>query len=260
MGHAGTLDPLATWLLLIATGNYTKLLHYIEKFDKVYDFSLMLDGTSDSFDCGTEIRYISKTEQEKAKEVITEEKIKNILERHFLWKIKQTPPKYSAIKINGKKALDRVRAWEDFEIKAKEIQIFDIQIEAFTYPLLKLRAHVSSGTYIRSIARDFGDILWTGAYVTKLRRTKINALEESQSQELENFDTQKVLDIKNLFPSEKYISINPLVEEELSHGRKVMMDFSWEQNTPYFVKDGNTITYVVHYDGTQLSPERKIIV
>jgi len=84
MGHAGTLDPLATGLLLVATGNYTKLLHYIEKFDKVYEFSLMLDGTSDSFDCGTEIRYISKNEQEKAKEVITEEKIKNILEKHFL--------------------------------------------------------------------------------------------------------------------------------------------------------------------------------
>ena len=260
MWHAGTLDPLATGLLLIATGNYTKLLHYLEKSDKVYEFSLMLDGTSDSFDCGTEIRYITHTERQKAKKTITKETITHILKKHFTWKIKQKPPKYSAIKINGKKALDRVRAWEDFEIKEKDIEIFDIQIQSFEYPLLKLSAHVSSGTYIRSIARDLGKILETGAYVQELRRIKIGWLKESESQELENFDVNKRFDIWKLFPTKDCISVNPLEEEELSHGRKIVKDFSWKEDTPYFVRDGNMIRYVLYYDGSYLLPERKIIV
>jgi len=135
MGHTGTLDPLATGAILIATGNYTKLIPYFEKDAKVYEFDIMLDGVTDSFDLAEPVQHIS-----------------------------------SALKIDGKRAYDRARAGEDVEMKTREVEIQHIEILHFNYPKLTLRAQVSAGTYIRSIAADLGDILGSGGYRGNLER------------------------------------------------------------------------------------------
>jgi len=198
MGHTWTLDPLATGLVLVAVWNYTKLIPYFEKNTKVYEFELSLDWTTESFDLAEKLDFLSEKLQEKFKKEITKQKIEKILKQKFTWEIEQIPPKYSAIKIDGQRAYKLARDWEDFEMKKRKTTIFEIEIIDYNYPKLSLKAKVGAGTYIRSIASDLGEILWTGAYITKLRRTKIWNLSLENSQKLEEFDEENFLDVKEI--------------------------------------------------------------
>jgi tRNA pseudouridine55 synthase len=154
MGHTGTLDPLATGGLLVALGSYTKLIPFFEKDQKSYRAHILLDGVSDSYDSETPVHYISDVEKEKFQKALTQKHIYELLQQNFLGKISQIPPKYSALKIGGKRALDRVKAGEDIQMQAREIEIVDIEIISFSYPELVLDLRVSAGSYIRSIAHD----------------------------------------------------------------------------------------------------------
>ena len=164
IGHTGTLDPLASGLLLIAAWNYTKLIPYFEKDIKEYEFTIALDWSSDSADLEKEVIYISKDEQEKYKKELTKEVLEKILKEKFTGNITQVPPKYSAVKINWKKAYELARKDKDFEMKTRNITIHKIEIISFAYPDLVLKATVSAGTYIRSIAVDLWEIIWTWWY------------------------------------------------------------------------------------------------
>ena len=124
--HTWTLDPLATWGLLIATWNYTKLIPFFEKDNKTYEFEISFDWVSDSYDLWTEVRYLSEEEKKHFSWEITKEKISEILRNNFSWEISQVPPKYSALKINWKKALEKVKSWEEFELKPRICNIFEI--------------------------------------------------------------------------------------------------------------------------------------
>lgn len=110
IGHTGTLDPLATGCLLVATGNYTKLIPYFEKDTKEYECTILLDGVSDSYDIDTPVTHISDSQKKSFSKSISRENIQKILEKHFTGEIEQIPPAYSALKIGGKKAVDLVRA------------------------------------------------------------------------------------------------------------------------------------------------------
>lgn len=256
--HTWTLDPLASGLLLVWVGDYTKLITYLEKADKEYEFTVNLDWTTDTLDLEWEINYISKDKQKYFKENLKLDQINEILQTKFLWKIIQTPPKYSALKINWQKALDLVRAWVDFEMKSREITIHDIEILDYNYPKLTLRAFVSSWTYIRTIAWDLGEILWTGGYLSFLRRTKINDLNLDDSQTLENFDENKVLDIQKLFPKDKYIVLNEINQKRIDNGLTQRVDLDLIQWEIYFVKNGDYITNVVQKNGLDIKPIKKI--
>lgn len=258
MGHTWTLDPLATGGLLIAVWNYTKLIPYFEKDKKTYEFTISLDWTTSSFDLAEEINFLDENLQKKYKKELTLDKIQKILNENFLWKIKQIPPKYSALKVWGKKACDLMREWIDVDLKSREIEIFSIEIIDFSYPFLTLKAEVSAWTYIRSIASDLWEILWTGWYITKLRRTKIGDLDISLSQDLENFDENKFLDIKHLFKNKNFITLEKNVLDKINNWLEFKWDFDFPINKDLFVFDWNIVTNIVSYDGLFLSAKRKI--
>ncbi|ATU05352.1 tRNA pseudouridine(55) synthase TruB [Candidatus Gracilibacteria bacterium HOT-871] len=259
IGHTGTLDPLATGGLLVATGNYTKLIPYFEKDKKTYEFDVCFDGTSDSFDLGTEVAYLTEEEKDFYKKNISRQKLENILQENFFGEISQTPPKYSALKINGKKALERVKNGEEFELKSRKCTIFEIKLLDFCYPRAKILATVSAGTYIRSIANDLGKIIGSGAYVTFLRRIKIGKLDLSLAQNLENFDEKIFLNLKEIFQDKNFISLEKSFLEKINNGLSVYGKFYLDAGKDIFVFDSKNITNVVSYDGEKLIPKRKII-
>lgn len=258
MWHTWTLDPLATGGLLVAVWNYTKLIPYFEKDTKEYEFSVNFDWETDSFDMWTDIRYISEEEQEKAKKNITKNIIEEILLNNFIGKINQLPPKYSALKLWGKKALDKIRDWEEFDMKYREVTIFKIELLNYSYPTADFRAEVSAWTYIRSIAFDLWKIFWTWWYISKLRRVQIWKLNIINSQTLDNFDNSKFLDVKKIFLNNIFISLQKDILEKINNGLSVFWNFDYEIGVDLFVFDWQNITNIVEYDWEKLFAKRKI--
>ncbi len=259
MWHTGTLDPLATGGLLIATWNYTKLIPYFEKDKKTYEFTINLDWTTDSFDLAEKINFLDIVLQKKYKKELTKEKIEQVLKEKFTWTITQIPPKYSALKINWKRACDLVREWKEVEMKTREISILNIKILNYNYPSLSLIAEVTAWTYIRSIADDLWSILWTGWYITKLRRTKIGSIDIALWQTLDEFELNKHLDIKELFKNKEFISLNDDILEKINNWLKIKGDFEYKIWEDLFVcNENNEVTNIVVYDWKILSAKRKI--
>ena len=176
VGHTGTLDPFATGLLILLSGKMTKKSSEFLKLDKVYEATLKLGYTSSTGDPEGEITVYD------AKQIATSD-IKSVLGT-FIGKVTQTPPKFSAIKINGQRAYKLARQGKDFEIPSRKVEIYNIDILEYNYPNLKIRCHVSSGTYIRTLAEDIGTKLGTGAYLTSLRRLKIGNYDVKNALEL----------------------------------------------------------------------------
>lgn len=167
VGHAGTLDPLATGLLIICIGSYTKKIETYQSLPKEYTGTFQLGATTSSFDKEKPIDATFSYQH------ITQEEVQKIILEKFTGHIEQTPPLFSAVKIAGKRAYDYAREGQDISITSKPIQIYDFQITQWALPLLDFKISCSKGTYIRSIARDFGKALQSGAFLTELRRTKI---------------------------------------------------------------------------------------
>lgn len=168
VGHTGTLDPFATGLMIIVTGKECRNAGTYSKLDKVYEATIRLGQTSSTGDPEGEITNISGDQPllDKVYEALA----------GFVGAIQQTPPIYSAIKINGQRAYKLARdggTAETIEMPVRTVTIFSLQLIEYTYPDVKIRVHVSSGTYIRTLAEDIGKVLRTGAYCVELRRTKI---------------------------------------------------------------------------------------
>lgn len=166
VGHTGTLDPFATGLMILVVGKECKKAGDYSKLDKVYEATIQLGQTSSTGDPEGEITPVSDTEP-------TETAVHEALNR-FRGEIQQTPPIFSAIKINGQRAYKLARKGEEVEMPVRTVTVHELELIDYAYPELKIRAHVSSGTYIRTLAADIGQVLGTGAYCTQLRRTKIN--------------------------------------------------------------------------------------
>ena len=166
VGHTGTLDPFATGLLILLAGKATKKAPELTKLDKVYEATIRLGATSNTGDPEGEITISDE------KPTISRERIEEVL-RKFIGEIEQRPPAFSAIKVNGQRAYKLARAGKDVEIPTRKVQIYSIDIVEYEAPFLKIRTHVGSGTYIRTLAEDIGRELGCGAYKTELRRTKI---------------------------------------------------------------------------------------
>lgn len=166
VGHAGTLDPLATGVLIVCTGKATKLIDELQAHTKEYIATLKLGATTPSYDKETEEDNAYPTEH------ITKELIEDVLKR-FVGTIEQTPPEYSAVKINGKRAYELARKGKDVELKPKTLTIDSIELLECRLPEIVIRVVCSKGTYIRALARDIGRELQSGAYLTGLVRTRI---------------------------------------------------------------------------------------
>lgn len=165
VGHAGTLDPLATGLLIICTGKFTKTIDLLQAEVKEYTGTFTLGATTPSYDLETEINETFTTTH------ITEKSVKNAT-KSFLGEIEQTPPIYSALKKDGVRLYELARKGESTEIKSRKITIFEFEITKIEVPNVDFRVVCSKGTYIRSLANDFGKALNTGAHLSSLRRTK----------------------------------------------------------------------------------------
>ena len=168
VGHTGTLDPFATGLMIIVTGKECRNAGTYSKLDKVYEATIHLGQTSSTGDPEGELTDVSDS-------IPTLDRIKSALTQ-FVGDIQQIPPIYSAIKINGQRAYKLARRGgtvETIQIPARTVTIFSLDLIDYTYPEVKICVHVSSGTYIRTIAEDLGKVLGTGAYCDQLRRTKI---------------------------------------------------------------------------------------
>ena len=168
VGHAGTLDPLATGVMVVVTGRSTKLIEQLQADVKEYVATIQLGSTTPSYDLETKIDAKYPTEH------ITREMIDRILPR-FKGRIEQVPPAFSACKIDGKRAYDMARKGKDVELKPKVLVIDEIEVEEFDSQEMTLRLRIvcSKGTYIRALARDIGEALDSGAHLIALRRTRV---------------------------------------------------------------------------------------
>lgn len=186
IGHAGTLDPLATGMLIVCYGKYTKKIEGIQSQKKAYTGTFVIGKTTPSFDLETEVDGTYPTEH--ITRSFLEEKI-NL----FRGDIKQVPPQHSAVKVNGKRAYEHARKGETVELKIRDAHISKYEIDATNFPEISFEIHCSKGTYIRSLARDLGIVLDSGAYMSSLVRTSIgnyaieNAVDMEDIKETEDF-------------------------------------------------------------------------
>lgn len=165
VGHAGTLDPLATGLLIICTGKMTKQIDTFQAEEKEYTGTMVLGATTPSYDM--------ETERDKSFDIsqLTEEMLRNNCEQ-FIGDIRQYPPAHSAIKVDGERLYEKARRGEDVELKLRNVTITEFELTRIDLPEVDFRVVCSKGTYIRSLVNDFGAALGNGAYLSKLRRTR----------------------------------------------------------------------------------------
>ncbi len=182
IGHAGTLDPLATGVLILCTGKATKRIGELQTHVKEYTATLQLGATTPSFDMEHEVDATFPTAH------ITRELIESTLQK-FMGEIQQIPPAYSACKIDGKRAYDLKRKGKEVELKPKTLRIDEIELTGFEPDLMQmdLRIVCSKGTYIRALARDIGTALGSGAYLTALRRTRVGDVKVEDCLTLDEF-------------------------------------------------------------------------
>jgi len=217
VGHTGTLDPLATGLMVIGIGRATRFLEFHTGHTKEYEAEITFGSTSETYDNEGPLTQLKITNYE-----LRIEDIKSCIVKNFLGEIEQIPPKYSALKINGEKYCNLTRRGIEVDIEAKKrkITIYENDIIDFSWPKLKLRIKCSSGTYIRSIAHDLGKTLKCGGYLSGLNRTMV-----------ENFkleDAKKIEDISknNLLPFDvgldfKRVNLNKKSVQKLQYGQKL---------------------------------------
>lgn len=181
-GHAGTLDPLATGVLILCTGKATKRIDELQRHTKEYTATLQLGATTPSYDMEHEVDQTYPTEH------ITRELIAETLPK-FIGTIEQIPPEYSACKVDGKRAYELMRKGKDVELKPKTLQIDDIELQDFNEENMQMTIRVvcGKGTYIRALARDIGKALGSGAYLTALRRTRVGDIKVEDCIKMDDF-------------------------------------------------------------------------
>ncbi len=194
VGHAGTLDPLATGLLILCTGKKTKEIDLYQAQEKEYTGTLVLGKTTPSIDLETDF------DAEYPIHHITEEMINGVVQQ-LSGEIEQIPPAHSAIKINGKRAYESARKGQEIEIKARKVTITTFEIVENAFPTIHFRIVCSKGTYIRSLVRDFGQLLHSGAYMSALRRTRIGDFNIENAHTIEAF-------LESLPPRDSILSNN----------------------------------------------------
>ncbi|MGN1264002.1 MAG: tRNA pseudouridine(55) synthase TruB [Prevotella sp.] len=184
IGHAGTLDPLATGVLILCTGRRTKDIEKLQYRTKEYTATLQLGATTPSYDREHTVNFTYPCNH------ITRELIESVLPR-FLGEIEQVPPEYSACKIDGQRAYKMMRKGKDVELKAKTLRIDEIELLSFDAlnKRMSIRVVCGKGTYIRALARDLGTALGSGAFLTQLRRTRVGDVRVEDCLQLDDFET-----------------------------------------------------------------------
>ena len=183
VGHAGTLDPLASGLLIVCTGKFTKRISELQGQAKVYTGDITLGGTTPSYDLETEIDAKFETNH------ISDPLIKETTAQ-FIGEIDQKPPIFSALKRGGERLYEKARRGESFEMEARKVRVHSFDIKTIEMPKLSFEIKCSKGTYIRSMAHDFGSALNSGAHLSKLRRTAIGDYQLADALDVSDFEKQ----------------------------------------------------------------------
>jgi tRNA pseudouridine55 synthase len=186
VGHAGTLDPLATGLVILCTGKATKRIESLTGLDKEYIAEFTLGATTPSYDLETEIDHTFPFSH------ITREQVEQTLKK-FTGEFEQSPPIFSAKQIDGKRAYDMARQGEKFTLKKNRVVIHKLELLKYELPIIQLRIQCSKGTYIRSLASDLGSALKSGAHLSALRRTRVGDYHVNDAKKIADF-------VKNLKP------------------------------------------------------------
>jgi len=182
IGHAGTLDPLATGLLIVCTGKFTKKINEYMGMEKEYTGTITVGATTPTYDLESE------PENFKEFQHLTRDAIEAILPQ-FIGNIQQIPPAHSAIKIDGKRVYELARQGMEVQLKARSVTISEFEITRMELPQIDFRVVCSTGTYIRSLANDVGAVLGTGGYLSALCRTRIGPFTLHEANEVEDFET-----------------------------------------------------------------------
>ncbi len=186
IGHAGTLDPLATGLLLVLIGRATKLTPKFIKLDKSYQAEIMLGATSATDDAEGKLTPINSRQPDQ-------QMVETALSQ-LVGTLKQAPPRFSAIKISGQRAYKLARKGTEVTMPLRSVKVYKLELLAYQYPVIKISARVGSGTYIRSLARDLGENLGTGAYLSGLRRTRVGNYDITDSLSLTGLNRALIRD------------------------------------------------------------------
>lgn len=249
-----TLDPLATGCLLIATDNSTKLLSFLDNAEKTYTASIRIDGYTESFDLWTDLRSVDVSSMS----FHTSEELK-----YFLYsQTKQSPPKYSALHVNGERAYNLVRDGVSFELPERDILVQNVEILEFSPPFFRIRIRISSGWYIRSFAPLIARYFWiqNAGYVSALRREGIHTssanLGLDDSCLLENFSSNTYISYKKVFPSIYWQEINSLEYNDLMLGKSIETDVVANNWQMFFLNYGNEFTSLVHFENGAFVIER----
>ena len=222
VGHAGTLDPLATGLLVLGIESGTKLLTFLVGADKTYEATIRLGQQTISDDSESEV--ISSANPDEIAKLSDEDIAREIAKLTGV--IMQTPSSVSAIKVSGKRAYDLVRAGEEVELKAREVNIYSFEMLSVTrvsgFLDVQVRVECSSGTYIRALARDLGNLLGVGGHITALRRTKVGYFDVSDANSIEEMSELRLTELaaaaKQLFP---VIVLTESEVTDLIHGKRI---------------------------------------
>ncbi len=188
VGHTGTLDPMATGLLVLAIGAYTKKVPELTKQDKWYEAVITLGGTTPTDDAEGEVTPVSSFVPEESRVIDAV--------RQYEGELQQMPPQFSAIKVGGVRSYAAARAGKEVSLATRPITVYAYKDVVYAYPHLSFAVHVGSGTYIRSLARDIGKDLGTGGYLSDLRRTEVGTFHVSSALSPENISPDEIL--KNL--------------------------------------------------------------
>jgi tRNA pseudouridine55 synthase len=220
LGHTGTLDPLATGVLVVCVGVATRLTEYVQAMDKTYQAGLLLGVRSDTDDVDGTMTEVAGGQRPDRRTV--ERALSN-----FIGVIQQVPPAYSAAKLSGQRAYNLARQGRDVTLEARPVRIDDIEVVAYQYPHLELQIRCGKGTYIRSLARDLGERLGCGALVEKLRRTRVGPFEATEALKLDVTAAQARASLAPLSAAVAHLPHVVLAAAEvrrLRQGQEVILD------------------------------------
>ncbi len=250
IGHAGTLDPLATGLLVIALGEGTKLLEYFVGCDKEYEVVGHFGFVSDTYDADGLISKVSE-------DFVAEEKVKEVISAKFLGEISQVPPKFSALKVGGRKAYHLARKGEAFELKSRTIKVGRFDVKSFDWPRVAFKVACSTGTYIRSLIHDLGAELGVGAYVEKLRRTRVGEFEVTRACLLDNNIEQFLLSLETVVQGFSSVDLSEIEYKKLKHGQ--FLNIKIDQSVPVMAFYQKKLVGVLEKTATSFVKFRKQI-
>ncbi len=230
VGHLGTLDPLADGLMIVAVGaKALKIVELFNRLPKVYEACVTFGVESTTYDS----EGVLTVREPKAGWLPPEDstRIQALIADHFVGRIAQVPPAFSAVHVGGERAYKKAMRGEDVEMKARETTITECRVTEYAYPIVKLEVHCESGTYIRSLAHDLGQVMRCGAYLSALTRTQVGAWNVKKSVTTDEADWTHVVPLKEILKDIAGKELTAVEWEELQHGRPIVG--TMDEKMPY---------------------------